>query len=178
MQVDWLERWNLLQAVDVDARLGRIGFFRGADDDTGGVDLIDDAGAARRDGGAGIARHHFFHAGADQRRLRPQQRHGLALHVGAHQRAVGVVVLEERHERRGHRHQLLGRHVDELDLVGRRHHEVAALAAGDQLVDDAVAAVDRRVGLGDGVLRLFHRREIDDLVGDVLVDAPCGTGFR
>ena len=37
--------------------------------------------------------------GADERRGGPQQRHGLALHVGAHERAVGVVVLEERDQR-------------------------------------------------------------------------------
>ena len=38
----------------------------------------------------------LLHASADERRLGPDQRHGLALHVGAHQGAVGVVVLEER----------------------------------------------------------------------------------
>ena len=105
---------ELAQAIDVDARLGGIGFFGRAHDDTGGVDLIDHAGAARGDGGAGVARHHFFHAGADQRRFGTQQRHGLTLHVRAHQRAVGVVVLQERHQRRGDGDQLLGRNVDEL----------------------------------------------------------------
>ena len=62
-------------------------------------------------------------------RLRLQERHGLPLHVGAHERAVGVVVLEERDEGGRHRHQLLGRHVHEVDLFGRHHPEVAALAA-------------------------------------------------
>jgi hypothetical protein len=70
MQVDCVGALELAQAVDVDARLGGIGFFGGAHDDTGGVDLVDDAGAARRDGGAGIPGHHFLHAGADQRRFR------------------------------------------------------------------------------------------------------------
>ena len=87
---------ELQQAIDVDARLGRIVLFRRADDDTGRVHLIDDAGAACRDGSAGVTRDHVFHAGADERRFGAQQRHGLALHVRAHQRAVGVVVLEER----------------------------------------------------------------------------------
>ena len=169
---------ELRQTIDVDARLGGIGLFRGANDDTRRVDLIDDARAARRDGSTGVARHHVLHAGADQRRFRRQQRHRLALHVGAHQRAVGVVVLEERHERRGHRHELLRRHVHELDLLRRRHDEVAALAARHELVGDAAARIDRRIGLGDGVFRLFHRREIHDLIGDVLVHAPCDTGFR
>ena len=42
------------QAVDIDARLRRIGLFGGAHDDTGGVDLIDHAGAAGGDGGAEV----------------------------------------------------------------------------------------------------------------------------
>jgi hypothetical protein len=119
MQVFWLERWNFAERVDVDARLGRIGFFRRADNDTLGVHLVDDAGAARGDGGAGVAGHHFFHAGADQRRFGTQQRHGLTLHVRAHERAVGVVVLKERNERRGDRNELLRRHVDEIDAIAR-----------------------------------------------------------
>ncbi len=42
---------ELAQAVDVDAGLGRIRLFRRTDDDTSRVHLVDDAGAARRDGG-------------------------------------------------------------------------------------------------------------------------------
>ena len=87
---------ELAQVIDVDAGLGRVGLVGRADHDAGRVDLIDDAGALRTDGGAGVARHHAFHAGADERRFRPEQRHGLALHVRAHERAVRVVVLKER----------------------------------------------------------------------------------
>ena len=60
----------------------------------------------------------LFHPGADQRRLGLQKRHRLTLHVRAHQRPVGVVVLEERNQRRGHRNQLLGRDVHQLDNRG------------------------------------------------------------
>ena len=108
-----------------------------ADDDARGVDLVDDAGAARDDRDAGIARHHLFHAGADERRLGLDQRHRLALHVRAHQRAVGVVVLEERDQRRGDRDELLGRDVDEVDVLGPADDELAALAAADQVVGEA-----------------------------------------
>ncbi|MBM2824288.1 MAG: hypothetical protein HW413_3034 [Thermoleophilia bacterium] len=45
-------------------------------------------------------------AGADDWRLRDHERHGLALHVRAHERAVCIVVLEERDERRGDRDDL------------------------------------------------------------------------
>ena len=51
---------------------------------------------------------------------RADERHGLALHVRAHERAVRVVVLEERNERRGDRHHLVRRDVHQLDLLGRR----------------------------------------------------------
>ena len=74
-------------------------------------------------------------AGADERRLGAQQRHRLALHVGAHQRAVGVVVLEERDQRRGHRHQLLRRDVHVVDAVALDGDELAA-GAGDHPVVD------------------------------------------
>jgi hypothetical protein len=46
-----------------------------------------------------------------------QRRHGLALHVRAHQRAVGVVVLEERNQRRRHRDRLLRRDVHVVDVL-------------------------------------------------------------
>ena len=134
---------ELHQPVDVDARLGRIEIFGRAHDDTGRVDLVDDAGAARRDRGAGVARDHAFHAGADERRLGANQRHRLALHVRAHQRAVGVVVLEERDQRRRDRNELLRRHVHVVDLVGRDEHDVAGVAADDQVFGEAPVGVDR-----------------------------------
>src|SRR5262245_12761455 len=160
---------ELHQPVDVDAGLGRIGFLGRAHHDTGGVHLVDHAGATRRDRGAAVARHDAFHAGAHERSFRPHQRHRLALHVRAHERAVGVVILQERNQRRGHRHQLLRRHVHEIDLVGRQHLHVAGVAAHDHVLGEAPAIVDRDVRLRDRVAALLHRREILDLVGDAAV---------
>jgi hypothetical protein len=83
-----------------------------ADDDTRRVDLVDDARTAGADRSAGVAGHDgLFHAGADERRFGAHQRHGLTLHVRAHQRAVGVIVFEERDQRCGDRNELLRRHV-------------------------------------------------------------------
>ena len=85
---------ELLQRIDIDAGALIDGLiFVGVDDDAGAVDLIDDAGAPGNDGGARIPSHGFFHTGADQRRLGADQRHRLALHVRAHERTVGVIVL-------------------------------------------------------------------------------------
>ena len=160
---------ELHQPIDVDARLGRIEVFGRAHHDAGGVDLVDHAGAARRDRGAGVAGNHAFHAGADERRLGAHQRHRLALHVRAHQRAIGVVVLKERNERRGDRDELLGRHVHVVDAVGRDHQHVAGMAADDEVVGEAAARIERHVRLRDVVAPLLHRREVDHLVGDAAV---------
>ena len=117
-----------------------------------------------------VARHGFFHAGADQRRIGLQQRHGLALHVRAHQRAVGVIVFQERNERCGDRDELLGADVHQRDGVARGHQEVAGAAARDDFLAEAAVLGELGVGLRDRVLGLFHRRQIDDLVGHLVVD--------
>jgi hypothetical protein len=54
----------------------------------------------------------------DERGVGLEQRHRLALHVRAHERAVRVVVLEERDQRRRDRDELLRAHVDQADLLG------------------------------------------------------------
>ena len=110
---------------------------------------------------ARVARGAGLDTGADVRRGRAQQRHGLPLHVGAHERAVGVVVLEERDERGRDRDELLRRHVHVVDL-GRGH--VADLAATrtheHALVEEPALLVDVGVRLRDDVLVLVVGREV------------------
>ena len=139
--------------------------------DAVGRDVLDHAGPLGHHHRARVPRDHVLHAGADQRRLRLQQRHGLALHVRAHERAVGVVVLEERNQRRRHRHQLLGRDVHVVHVFGRHHPELAALAGRDALLHEACPVRSiARVGLGDDELLLLQRGEEVDLVGDPPAD--------
>ena len=100
---------ELQQAVDVDA--GLVGSVSSVARTTMRVASIWSTTPERR---AAIAAPESrgngrFHAGADQRRVRLDQRHGLTLHVRAHQRAVGVVVFQERDQRGGDRHELLRR---------------------------------------------------------------------
>ena len=71
------------------------------DGDARAADFNDVAFASRLDEVGRVARCTIFDAGADVRRLGAHQRDCLALHVGAHQRAVRVVVLEERNQRGG-----------------------------------------------------------------------------
>ena len=99
-------------------------------------------------------------ARADERGLRPEERHGLALHVRAHEGPVGVVVLEERDEGGGQRDELLRRDVDVVDLLAGDVLEVAALAGADEVVREAAALVDAGVGLGDVVLLLLPGGEV------------------
>ena len=112
-----------------------------------------------------VARELAFHAGAHVRRVRRDERNGLALHVRAHERAVRVVVLEERHERRGDGHHLVRRDVHELDHVGRDHVEVAVEASRDQRVAELALLVDRRRRHADVLALFLESREPRDVVG-------------
>ena len=70
--------------------------FKRLDHDARAVHRFDHAVALGDHGDARVAGDDVLDAGADQGRGGAYQGHGLALHVRAHERAVGVVVLEER----------------------------------------------------------------------------------
>src|SRR5262249_37595790 len=116
---------------------------------------------ASYDNGARVMSGHFLHAGADQRRLRSKQRHGLALHVRPHQRAVGVVVLQERYERSRDRNELLGADVQELQLLASREFELARFSGPGAVLDYAALLVYLDRSLADRVSVLFPRRQIE-----------------
>ena len=89
------------------------------DDNLGGVGIDDFAGVlgqgnlARVQGGATL------HAGTDIGSGGVNQRHGLTLHVGAHERTLGVVVLEERNQRGCDGEHLTRRDVHVVDVLDR-----------------------------------------------------------
>src|SRR4051794_28498108 len=148
--------------VDVGAHFARHRFRLpfDADDNALAVDVVDRARAARHDARARVARGDVLHARADIGRAGAQQRHRLALHVRPHQRAVRVVVLEERDQRGGDGDELLRRDVDEVDLAALGEDEVPGLAAVDAIGGELAVVVDLRVGLRDDVLVLFPRRQV------------------
>jgi hypothetical protein len=75
-----------------------VAFIR--DDDPVRIDVHDLSGALGQKAAARILGHLALDAGADQRLLGHEQRHRLTLHVRTHEGAVGVIVLQERDERR------------------------------------------------------------------------------
>jgi hypothetical protein len=99
------------------------------DGDVVGGQLLHHAGLLGDDDVTGVDRGAVLHAGADERRLAAQQRDGLAHHVGPHERAVGVVVLEERDHRGRDRADLARRDVDVVDAGRVDVVDLAALLA-------------------------------------------------
>ena len=116
-----------------------------------------------------------LHARADDRRFGNQQRHSLPLHVGTHQRAVCVVVFQEGDHRRGHRYELLGRNVHQVDLLRSNLHKLISLSACDTTVYKASVLIQRLVCLCHNIGVLHIGGHIFNLLCDnslLLVDHP------
>src|SRR5699024_11233750 len=128
--------------VDVHAGVAVAHFlFVDAHHDTRGVDLVDHAAAAGGHGHTGVARHGAFDAGAHEWLFAAQGRHGLTLHVGAHQGAVGIVMLQEWHQGRRHRHGLHRRHVHVVHFGRRTQLGFAAEATGHEVLEELAVLV-------------------------------------
>src|SRR5690606_7805552 len=74
--------------------------------DTARVNALNDTTVSRNHTDAGIRRHDTLHASTYQRLFSNQCRYRLTLHVGTHQGAVSIVVLQERNQRGSHGHHL------------------------------------------------------------------------
>ncbi len=83
-----------------------------------------------------------FEAGTHHRGFRTEQRHRLALHVRTHQRAVGVIVFEERDEASGHGHNLHRSHVHEVDAFDIHVADINGILTEDMRVFALVADDD------------------------------------
>ena len=162
---------ELEQLVRIDVTLV------GLDEDAVGGNAPHLAGGLGPQHVAGIDGGAELHAGADQRSLGLEQRHCLPLHVGPHQGPVGVVVLQEGHERGGDRHHLLRRDIHVGDVLAPRAHVLTAGRVGQHGVFEELAGgdVERRARGSDGVLLFLVGREPEDVVGDPAVRPLCGT---
>ena len=134
------------------------------DDHPGRVDVGDRAVLRRLDDHARVDRHGPLQPGGDDRRLGHQQRHRLALHVRAHQRAVGVVVLEERDQAGRDADHLLGRDVHVLDLIDGNGDEVGLVPRGQGRPLELAVVVHDRVGRRQVGLALLVGPHPDDFL--------------
>ena len=128
--------------------------------------------------GGNLARHFGFyyrarilsqstlHTRRHQRRLSDEQRHGLALHVRAHQRAVRVIVLEEGNQPRCHGDQLLGRHIHVMNALGFHIDEIASAPARHKLGQKFSLVVNLRIGLSHREVFLGIGGKVIELIRD------------
>ena len=107
-----------------------------------------------------------LHAGTHERGFRLQEGHRLPLHVGAHQRPVGIVVLKKRNQRCRHRNDLPRRDVDVIDRLTGSEEEVSTLPAIHNLALEAATGRPGRAGLGNGMAPLVKRGHELDFVRD------------
>ena len=111
---------ELGQGVDVGSEIF-LALGPDPNDDPFRVHQIHNPCAFAHHNGAGVLGGDRLHTGADQRRLGADQRNRLALHVGAHESTVGIVILKERDQGSGDGNQLLRRDVDEGDILTAAH---------------------------------------------------------
>src|SRR5690606_18949588 len=149
-----------------------------ANHDTVGINVVDNTATDGLYGRARVNSYGTFDAGTHQRLFGTQARHGLTLHVGTHQGTVGVVVLKEGDQRSSDRNDLRRGHVHVLNILGRRQHGFAGLAAGNQVVDKTAFFVKRGVGLCNDVVAFFDSGQIVDLIADLAVDNLAIRSFE
>ena len=155
------------QVVDVDTGFTGFNFVIGnANNDTAGIDGVDYATATSNDTDAGVTGNVALHAGTYQRLVGAQGRYSLTLHVRTHQRTVGVVVLEERNQRRCNRNYLLRRDVHQGHIFRCLDGEFVQVTNSYQLVDQLLLLVHCGRSLCNDVIRFFDRRQEHDIVGD------------
>ncbi len=125
------------------------------DGDVAGVHRGHHAVALGQDHDLGVDADLVLHAGANDGRMGPQQRHGLTLHVGAHQGAVGVVVWQEGDHSGGDGDHHPGGHIDVVHPLLVHLHDLVPVPGRDTGVDEAAVLVQRLSSLADDVVVLL-----------------------
>ena len=126
-------------------------FFRhfavGSDDYALCIDARDLASRFGKHHRAGVCRNAPFNARSNERSFGFEERHALALHVRAHQRAVGVVVFEERNDACRNRYELLGADVHVVDFRRINFKDFVKFSRSDAA--DELAVFNFGIGLRD-----------------------------
>ena len=105
-----------------------------------------------------------LHTRANHRRLRSQKRHCLTLHVGSHQRTVGVIVLKERNKSGRYREHHLRGYVHVVKHMSLIFLCLLAETTGYILVDKMSLCVQGLVRLSHMVVVFLIRRHVDNFI--------------
>ena len=150
------------------------------DDDFIRSGTLHNAGVLCKDADAGVNRRFSFDSRSYYRSLRRKKRNGLTLHVGAHQGAVGVVILQEGDHGGGHGEYHLRRNVHQINGTLLEGGCLFSEAAGNIVVDKVSVLIQRLVCLCHNIIIFLIRRQVDNLVRNprigriALIDHPVG----
>ena len=134
-------------------------------------DLGDDATLRCGDDIASIDSSAVFHAGSDIRSLSADQWNCLTHHVRTHQRAVRIIMLEERDHRGRDRDHLARRDVHVIDFFCVDVLDFATTTTYQDLrLCEVIVIGQWSVRLSDDVLILLISGQVIDLIGDLALD--------
>ncbi|CAB4650096.1 unannotated protein [freshwater metagenome] len=112
-----------------------------------------------------------LHTGSNQRGLRAQERNSLTLHVGTHECAVSIVVLEERNQRGRNRNHLAGGHIDIVDRFRGDQLDLSTLLTNENFVfGEGAISIQRSSSLGDDELVFVACSQVVNVLGDLGLD--------
>ncbi len=131
-----------------------------------GSGALHHAGVLRQHADTGVHRRLALDTGTDDRRLCGQKRNSLTLHVGAHQRAVRVVVLKERDHGGSHGEYHLRGYVHQVDVLLLELGSLLAETSGYVIVNEMSFLVQRLVRLCNDEVVLLVGGQVNHLVGD------------
>ena len=167
------------QVIDIHTHFTGYSFFVvHANHDTVGIHVFHHTAATGHDSGGRVHRHGALNTGTYQRFFGTQTGHGLTLHVGTHQGAVGVIVLQEGNQRGGYGYHLAGSHVHILHAVGTGHDGFAFFAAGNQIALQVAFLIHFGVGLRNHITAFFNGRQIVDFIGNLAVYHAAVRSFQ
>src|SRR5699024_5556193 len=123
----------------------------------------------------------FFHPGTNQWRLGFHERDSLTLHIGAHERTVGIVMFQEWNQRSCSGNHLAWRNVHIVN-VGRfgedRRTVTAAVPRHAAFVSVVAVFVHYRIGLSDLHMQLVISGEVFNDVADFIVNVFAVRSFN
>ena len=169
-----IETGSLIESLEFP-QLNRL---RVSDSDLLGIDMLDGACLRRPDNHAGEPGHLALHPGPHQGSLDLQQGNSLAHHVRTHERAVGIVILEEGNQRRRDPHHLPGRNIDKLYIIDADELEFTVAASQGHISYKLAGGVDLGVGWSQPAVFLLVCAKIDGALVRHLPLADLEVGRR